>query len=143
VRSYTAALGVGGNTAVYSSVRRAFEVVGRQAGDGYLTSIVLMSDGENNRGIPLFESYLNLPGWFAAGRGAGERRTAADELSAQLGLIADQVRHTAERVYETNSQRLRDQTRYLEERGRSSDLDLPASHDSTTPDPATPDPTVP
>jgi hypothetical protein len=77
-----------------------------------------------------FESYLNLPGWFAAGRGAGGRRTAADELSAQLGLIAEQVRQTAERVYETDAQRLRDQTRYLEERGRRSGLDLPAATDS-------------
>ncbi|MBC6461046.1 hypothetical protein HKK72_24680 [Actinomadura sp. HBU206391] len=77
-----------------------------------------------------FESYLNLPGWFAAGRGGGERRTAADELNAQLGLIADQVRRTAERVYETDAQRLRDQTRYLQERGRRSGLDLPASPDS-------------
>jgi hypothetical protein len=77
-----------------------------------------------------FESYLNIPGWFAAGRGAGNRRTAADELSAQLGLIAEQVRQTAERVYEADAQRLRDQTRYLEERSRRSGLDLPASNDS-------------
>jgi hypothetical protein len=70
-----------------------------------------------------FETYLNLPGWFATGRGPGTRRTAADELVAQLDLIAAALTATAERMYEGDAQRLRGHTNYLEERGRSSALD--------------------
>lgn len=63
-----------------------------------------------------FEAYLNLPGWFASGRGAGPRRTAADELVTQLDLIAEHVKEVAGRLYESDAQRLRDQTRYLQDR---------------------------
>ncbi|WP_158566968.1 hypothetical protein [Actinomadura craniellae] len=63
-----------------------------------------------------FETYLNLPGWFASGRTPGGRRSAAEELAAQLDLIAAQLLETAERVYETDARRLRDQTRYLQDR---------------------------
>ncbi|MBC6461045.1 vWA domain-containing protein [Actinomadura sp. HBU206391] len=62
VRSYTESLGVGGNTAVYTSVQRAYEILAQRRDDGRFTSIVLMSDGENNRGIAL----ENLRSWLAA-----------------------------------------------------------------------------
>jgi hypothetical protein len=58
-----------------------------------------------------------------SGSWTGTRRTAADELVAQLDLIAAAVTATAERLYEGDAQRLRDHTTYLEERGRGSALD--------------------
>ncbi|HEX2313424.1 MAG TPA: hypothetical protein VHJ17_06830 [Thermomonospora sp.] len=65
-----------------------------------------------------FEAYLNLPGWFASGRGAAARRTAADELVTQLDLIGEHVTALAHRLFEADAQRMRDQTRYLQERSR-------------------------
>ncbi|SEG13799.1 hypothetical protein SAMN04489712_103355 [Thermomonospora echinospora] len=65
-----------------------------------------------------FETYLNLPGWFAAGRGRTTRRTAADELVAQLDLIAEHVTELAGRLLEAEAQRMRDQTRRLRDRSR-------------------------
>lgn len=70
-----------------------------------------------------FETYLNLPGWFATGRTPGTRRTAADELVVQLDLIAAEIKSTAERLYEADAQRLRDHTTYLEDRARGGSLD--------------------
>ncbi|MFJ8042717.1 VWA domain-containing protein [Kitasatospora sp. NPDC096147] len=48
------AMGADGGTAVYSSLKAAFELVGRQqaaAGDDRFTSIVVMTDGESNEGL--------------------------------------------------------------------------------------------
>ncbi|WP_119731310.1 hypothetical protein [Thermomonospora amylolytica] len=66
-----------------------------------------------------FETYLNLPGWFASGRRGAVRRTAADELCAQLDLIADHLTGLAGRLLEDEARRMRDQTRYLRDRSQS------------------------
>jgi hypothetical protein len=70
------------------------------------------------------EAYLNLPRWYAARRVVGHD-TASDELVTQLGLIATSVAKTAGDVYATESQRMRDHTRYLRDREGSSELGLP------------------
>ena len=68
-----------------------------------------------------FETYLNLPRWYAARHG----EAASAELVTQLGLIADSVARTAEEVYADETRRLRDHTTYLRDRERSGDLTLP------------------
>lgn len=69
-----------------------------------------------------FETYLNLPRWYALRHG-GE---ASAELLTQLGLISDSVSRTAEEVYVTEAQRMRDHTAYLRDRERpGDDLALP------------------
>lgn len=68
-----------------------------------------------------FETYLNLPRWYALRHG-GE---ASAELVTQLGLIAESVAKTAEEVYGTEAQRMRDHTAYLRDRERPGDLTLP------------------
>ncbi|REE95397.1 hypothetical protein [Thermomonospora umbrina] len=65
-----------------------------------------------------FETYLNLPGWFASGRGSAARRTASDELVTQLDLIAEHVSELAHRLLEGDAQKMRDQTTYLRDRSR-------------------------
>jgi hypothetical protein len=57
-----------------------------------------------------FESHLNLPRWYVG------RHGSAEELSAQLGLIAESVRKTADDVYGGEARRMRDHTRYLRDR---------------------------
>jgi hypothetical protein len=71
------------------------------------------------------ETYLNLPRWYAARRLAGGRNTAAEELVTQLDLLKSDLTKTAEQVFATDTRRLRDQTRYLQDRGRGGELDLP------------------
>jgi hypothetical protein len=75
-----------------------------------------------------FETYLNLPRWYAARHG----EEAVGELVTQLGLIAASVARTAEEVYATETRRMRDHTTYLRDRERSGDLTLP---DATEPPP--------
>jgi Ca-activated chloride channel family protein len=55
IRAAAEQLPAAGQTAVYDSLRRGFEILqGRSAGDpDRFTSIVLMTDGENNRGASL------------------------------------------------------------------------------------------
>lgn len=55
IKAATQALVADGETAIYSSLRRAYEVAGEQiaADPDRFTSIVLMSDGENTSGIDL------------------------------------------------------------------------------------------
>jgi hypothetical protein len=49
--------------------------------------------------LPLsVQTYLNLPRWFAIGRGTGEA-TAAGELLAQLELLETDARHIADQFY--------------------------------------------
>ncbi|MBO0609219.1 vWA domain-containing protein [Myceligenerans salitolerans] len=60
----------GGTTAVYESLAQAYrEVLDDPTNEGYYTSIVLMTDGENNNGISLdeFEAAYETEGWAAAG----------------------------------------------------------------------------
>jgi len=59
VRSYITNLGAGGNTAIYSALRRADAVAAQlsAADANAYTSIVLLTDGENNQGITP-DSYL-------------------------------------------------------------------------------------
>jgi hypothetical protein len=65
-----------------------------------------------------FETYLNLPRWYALRHGD----EASAELLTQLGLIADSVAKTAADVYGTEAQRMRDHTRYLRDREHEGDL---------------------
>jgi hypothetical protein len=71
------------------------------------------------------ESYLNIPWWYAATRRINGQRTAAEELTAQLELLEHDLTGTADQVYGTDTQRLRDQTRYLEERTSPREPDIP------------------
>jgi hypothetical protein len=68
-----------------------------------------------------FETYLNLPRWYAARHG----EEASAELVAQLGLIAASVARTADEAYAAETRRMRDHTRYLRDRERTGDLTLP------------------
>ncbi|WP_202124965.1 hypothetical protein [Actinomadura physcomitrii] len=80
-----------------------------------------------------FETYLNLPRWYALRHG-GE---AATELLGQLDLIAGSVSRTAEEVYETEARRMRDHTAYLRDRERVRDdgtLAEQSGDDLTLPD---------
>jgi len=79
------------------------------------------------------ESYLNIPWWYAATRRINGQRTAAEELTAQLELLEHDLTGTADQVYGIDTQRLRDQTRYLEERASPRELDIPgrARQDNT------------
>jgi len=79
------------------------------------------------------ESYLNIPWWYAATRRINGQRTAAEELTAQLELLEHDLTGTADQVYGIDTQRLRDQTRYLEERTSPRELDIPgrARQDNT------------
>jgi hypothetical protein len=79
------------------------------------------------------ESYLNIPWWYAATRRINGQRTAAEELTAQLELLEHDLTGTADQVYGADAQRLRDQTRYLEERTSPRELDIPgrARQDNT------------
>ncbi|GAB3980048.1 hypothetical protein GCM10029978_077070 [Actinoallomurus acanthiterrae] len=70
-----------------------------------------------------FETYLNLPRWYAARRiGHG---TAGEELITQLDLIMVSVTKTAEHVYDADTRRMRDHTRYLRDREPDDDLGAP------------------
>ncbi|POM23828.1 hypothetical protein BTM25_24540 [Actinomadura rubteroloni] len=70
-----------------------------------------------------FETYLDLPRWYALRRTG--HRTASEELLNQLDLIAASVTRTADDVYAAEAQRLRDHTDYLRGRERDGDLTLP------------------
>lgn len=69
------------------------------------------------------EVYLNLPPAYAM-RASGSRRSALEELSAQLELLEAQMEKVATTLYEGNLQALVNQGRFLEEKFRSSSLDL-------------------
>ena len=71
-----------------------------------------------------FETYLNIPRWYAARRVVGQR-TPSDELVDQLGLIASSVSKTAGDVFAADAQRMRDHTTYLRGREHEGDLRLP------------------
>ncbi|GAB3163431.1 substrate-binding domain-containing protein [Myceligenerans halotolerans] len=60
----------GGTTAVYESLAQAYrEILDDPTNEGYYTSVVLMTDGENNRGISLdeFEAAYHDEGWAGLG----------------------------------------------------------------------------
>ncbi|MER5864690.1 extracellular solute-binding protein [Kitasatospora sp. NPDC002040] len=78
------ALQADGGTAVYSSLREAYELVARQqaaAGDDRFTSIVLMTDGESNEGLKEGE----FRSWFGA---LPERQRAVPVFPIQFGDAA-------------------------------------------------------
>jgi Ca-activated chloride channel family protein len=62
VRDYVASLGLHGGTAIFSAMRRAYQraVADARRDRGSFTSIVLMTDGENNRGISADEFLAGL-----------------------------------------------------------------------------------
>jgi hypothetical protein len=71
------------------------------------------------------ETYLNLPRSYALTRRlGGGRRTAHEELLAQLDLLEGKLREIADAVYSGDAQALVDQGRFLEDRFRRSELDL-------------------
>jgi Ca-activated chloride channel homolog len=53
IRGATEALEIGGDTAIYDSLIRAYDLFGGAQGRDYAPSIVLMTDGENNTGAAL------------------------------------------------------------------------------------------
>jgi Ca-activated chloride channel family protein len=55
IRDYVGGLQLHGGTAIFSAMQRAYQRAAddADADKGYFTSIVLMTDGENNRGIPV------------------------------------------------------------------------------------------
>jgi len=70
------------------------------------------------------ESYLNLPRTYAVQSRVAGRRTAHDELMAQLELLETQLAKVAQAVYAGDEQALVDQGRFLQEKFGASDLDL-------------------
>ncbi|WP_431890685.1 VWA domain-containing protein [Nocardiopsis alba] len=57
-----AALEVGGETAAYDAVEAAYSLLEEAGEDGYLSSVVLMTDGEVNRGLDLDGLLASLDG---------------------------------------------------------------------------------
>ena len=70
------------------------------------------------------ESYLNLPRTYALHSRVAGRRTAHDELMAQLALLRGQLSTVAQSVYDGDLQALVDQGRFLQEKFGPSNLDL-------------------
>jgi Ca-activated chloride channel homolog len=65
VRTASEALEIGGDTAIYDSVIRAYDLLGGVQGRDRAPSIVLMTDGENNTGAALadfLDHHRRLPG---------------------------------------------------------------------------------
>jgi Ca-activated chloride channel homolog len=62
IRDYVAGLRLYGGTAIFSAMRRAYAraAADADADAGSFTSIVVMTDGENNRGIPVEEFLAGL-----------------------------------------------------------------------------------
>lgn len=69
------------------------------------------------------ETYMNLPRSFATQRQL-EGRTAFDELTAQLDLLQVELSRVEDAVYRNQAQSLSDQSRFLEQKFRRSELDL-------------------
>ena len=102
-----------------------------------LRDILLRSDVLSGSPEPMFElsrairtdlptsleGYINLPRWYAPRRGGPG--SAADELVAQLDLITASLTKTAETVYDADTRRMRDHTRYLRDREPDDSLGLP------------------
>lgn len=70
------------------------------------------------------ESYLNLPRTYAVQSRVAGRRTAHDELMAQLRLLETELAKVAQAVYAGDEQALVDQGRFLQEKFGASGLDL-------------------
>jgi hypothetical protein len=87
----------------------ALHVVGRTIRDYLPTSL---------------ETYMNLPRSFATQRRIDGRRTAYDELTSQLDLLQVELSRVEDAVYRGQAQSLTDQSRFLEEKFRRSELDL-------------------
>lgn len=70
------------------------------------------------------ESYLNLPRTYALQSRVAGRRTAHDELMAQLALLQTQLGKVSQAVHAGDEQALVDQGRFLQEKFGPSELDL-------------------
>jgi hypothetical protein len=70
------------------------------------------------------ETYLNLPRTFAMQRRIDGRRTAYEELVSQLTLLQTETGRIADALYQGEARSLSDQSRFLEEKFRRSELDL-------------------
>lgn len=70
------------------------------------------------------EAYANLPRGYALARRADRRRSAHEELLAQLALLDAELRKVADAIHRGDDQALRDQGRFLQDRFGGSDLDL-------------------
>jgi Ca-activated chloride channel family protein len=76
IRSYGEGLSAGGGTAIYDSLRAAYEAAGRDPDAGEFTSIVLMTDGDNTDG----SSYDDFAAYY---------RTAARRVPTFVVLFGD------------------------------------------------------
>ncbi|GAA5079020.1 hypothetical protein HNP84_000934 [Thermocatellispora tengchongensis] len=70
------------------------------------------------------EAYANLPRTYALTRREAARRSAHEELLAQLDLLDGKIREVEEAVHRGDEQALRDQGRFLRDRFGRSSLDL-------------------
>lgn len=70
------------------------------------------------------ESYLNLPRTYAMTSRQAGRKSAHEELLGQLDILAREAGKILDAVVENDSSALSDQGRFLEEKFRSSSLDL-------------------
>lgn len=73
------------------------------------------------------EAYANLPRGYALTRRGQGRRTAHEELLAQLELLTDRLAEIADAIHAGDAGRLAAQGRFLEDKFRRSGLDLPGS----------------
>ncbi|SES06642.1 VWA domain-containing protein [Actinokineospora terrae] len=88
----------GGGTAIYSSLERAYQHLGAQPDDGRFTSIVLMTDGENNSGT-------DLAGFQQAREKLPERLKGVPVFTVLFGEgnkdeMADVARRTGGKVFD-------------------------------------------
>ncbi|HVK20376.1 MAG TPA: hypothetical protein VM677_03350 [Actinokineospora sp.] len=69
--------------------------------------------------IPLaVEAYVNLPWWFAVAKRVNNGPSAAEELTAQLGLLEADAKTVATRFFDADMRKQADHTRYLRERAQ-------------------------
>ena len=69
------------------------------------------------------ETYLNLPRAYATQRRVAGKRTAHEELVAQLRLLQTELTKIADGVFADDANALSNQGRFLEDRFRKSELD--------------------
>ncbi|MGI5489012.1 hypothetical protein [Microtetraspora malaysiensis] len=70
------------------------------------------------------EAYANLPRGYALARRGDRKRSAHEELLAQIALLNTQMCKVADAIHRGDEQALRDQGRFLRDRFGGSDLDL-------------------
>lgn len=62
------------------------------------------------------QTYLNMPWWFAAAKHVSAERTASEELTRQLDLLAGEARTIADRFHRHDLNQQSDHGGYLDER---------------------------